>query len=139
MTISDSLRQQVRSVGKNRCAYCLVEDQYVYAPMEIDHIIPQADGGTDDEENLCLACPSCNGFKGSQTRGVDPETGDRISLFNPRTQIWSEHFGWGEDNATIIGLTNYGRVTVNVLQLNFPPNLELRKLFVKIGWYPPKN
>lgn len=54
--------------------------------MEIDHIIPQAEGGSDEEANLWLACPRCNGFKGSQTHAVDPDTQQLTRLFNPRQQ-----------------------------------------------------
>lgn len=139
MSISETLRSRVREQAKNRCGYCLVEDHLVYAPMEIDHIIPSAEGGEDIEENLWLACPCCNTFKSSKTHGIDPETGTTVSLFNPRQQKWEEHFTWGEDRATIVGLTSFGRATVNALRLNFAPNLALRKRFADAGWYPPKD
>jgi hypothetical protein len=137
MTVPETVRARVRDQAQDRCGYCQIEGQYVYAPMEIDHITPRTLGGTDDEENLWLACPRCNGFKGSQTYGIDPEIGQRVQLFNPRQQKWSSHFRWGEDQATIIGLTVCGRATVHALQLNFEPNRELRRLFVQAGWYPP--
>ena len=137
MTISDATRARVREQAHNQCGYCRVEDQYVYAPMEIDHITHQSEGGSDDESNLWLACPRCNGFKSAQTHGVDPESGQHIRLFNPRQQKWLEHFSWGDDRAEIMGLTACGRATVEALQLNFAPNLELRRQFVKAGWYPP--
>nr|WP_277127848.1 HNH endonuclease signature motif containing protein [Chlorogloeopsis fritschii] len=47
--------------------------------MEIDHIIPKAVGGTDDEENLWLASRLCNTFKGIQTHGQDPVTNRNTS------------------------------------------------------------
>jgi len=31
--------------------------------LEIDHMIPKARGGTDEEANLWLACRMCNSFK----------------------------------------------------------------------------
>ncbi len=107
--------------------------------MEIDHITPQSEGGSNDESNLWLACPRCNGFKSSQTHGIGPESGQRVHLFNPRQQKWSEHFEWGDDQAEIIGISSCGRATVEALQLNFAPNLELRRQFVKAGWYPPSD
>jgi 5-methylcytosine-specific restriction endonuclease McrA len=52
------------------------------ARLETEHIIPVAKGGSDDEENLWLACPICNGHKSNKTDAIDPETGNRIPLFN---------------------------------------------------------
>ena len=34
---------------------------------EIEHRTPRARGGTDDPDNLVLACPSCNAEKGTLT------------------------------------------------------------------------
>jgi 5-methylcytosine-specific restriction endonuclease McrA len=55
--------------------------------MEFDHLIPQAAGGTNREENLWLACRRCNAFKGTQTQARDPQSGERVALFNPRRQL----------------------------------------------------
>lgn len=38
------------------CAYCGTGE----GPFDIDHIHPVSKGGTDDLDNLCLACRSCN-------------------------------------------------------------------------------
>jgi 5-methylcytosine-specific restriction endonuclease McrA len=54
----------------------------VMARLEIEHIIPISKGGSNNESNLWLACPLCNGFKSDKTTGVDPETGDAVKLFN---------------------------------------------------------
>ncbi|WP_416675394.1 HNH endonuclease [Egbenema bharatensis] len=35
--------------------------------LEIEYIIPKAVGGSDDEENLWLACRLWNSYKGVQT------------------------------------------------------------------------
>lgn len=34
-------------------------------PFHIEHIIARKHGGATDEENLALACPHCNGYKGT--------------------------------------------------------------------------
>jgi hypothetical protein len=60
----------------------------VMSRLEIEHLIPRALGGLDDESNLWLSCGLCNRYKGSQTVGVDPTEGTQVPLFNPRTQIW---------------------------------------------------
>lgn len=50
----------------NRCHYCGVlmtpSNKGDFHPdgMSIDHIVPLAEGGTDDMDNLVLACRRCN-------------------------------------------------------------------------------
>lgn len=79
--ISDKLRQKIISQARNRCGYCLGEQRYIFAPLEIDHILPVALGGTDDEENLWLACHLCNSRKGMKTHGIDEITNKENAAF----------------------------------------------------------
>src|SRR5205823_10359695 len=117
VSISEELRARIRAQAGDRCGYCQSAQRYVFAPLEIDHIIPTARGGTDEEENLWLVCRMCNGFKGDRTHGLDPLTGQDVPLFDPRQQQWAEHFTWSADGVQIIGLTPCGRATMVVLQL----------------------
>jgi hypothetical protein len=107
--------------------------------MEIDHIVPEALGGATREENLWLACPLCNRFKGAQIAALDPVTGDTVRLFNPRTQRWFEHFAWTDDGARIVGLTPTGRATTIALHLNRATLVHARGLWVEVGWHPPSD
>jgi 5-methylcytosine-specific restriction endonuclease McrA len=45
------------------CAYCGAQD----IPLQIEHLIPKARGGSDRVSNLTLACEACNQYKGRQT------------------------------------------------------------------------
>ena len=99
--INDALREQIRTEARNRCGYCLSLQKYVLGKLEIDHIIPQAKGGTDDPDNLWLACRLCNGYKGVQTTALDPKTAKTTRLFNPRHQKWSRHFQWSSNGTQI--------------------------------------
>lgn len=137
--ISRAVKQKIRRAAKNRCGYCLTPQEIVSMPFEIEHIRPLAEGGTDDEENLWLACRNCNGFKHAKTKALDPITKTEVSLFNPRTQDWNEHFEFGEDKTEITGKTDCGRATVIALRLNFEPAVNARKLWVSVGWFPPKD
>jgi hypothetical protein len=110
------------------------------ARLEIEHIIPISKDGSNEETNLWLACPLCNRYKSDKTTGIDPETGEMAGLFNPRNQVWSEHFQWTEDGLRIIGKTPTGRATVSVLHLSDDPDaIEVRSYWVMAGWHPPQD
>jgi hypothetical protein len=81
-------------------------------------------GGSEDTDNLALACHRCNLQKGPNLTGIDPETGQIVRLFHPRRDRWSDHFR--HEYARIDGLTAIGRATVRVLDLNDARRLELR-------------
>lgn len=137
--ISEEVRRRVRADAGERCGYCLSPQRLVLGWLEIEHIIPQAADGSDDEENLWLACRLCNNYKGAQTAARDPETGDLVSLFNPRRQVWSEHFAWSGDGSRILGLTPIGRATVIALQLNNLIAVTVRREWTAAGWHPPAH
>src|SRR5690242_21948354 len=95
--IQADVERRVRMAARNRCGYCLSPQHLVMARLVIEHIVLLAKGGTDDESNLWLACPFCNGHKGDKTSAIDPQTRGLVALFNPRTQNWFDHFRWSED------------------------------------------
>jgi hypothetical protein len=136
-TISDDLRARLRAHAADACVYCRSPQRLVLGPLETDHIVPKARGGTDDEENLCLACRMCNSHKGTQTHGVDSRTGHPEQLFNPRTESWSDHFAWSSSGVEIVGRTAMGRATVAALQLNNVLAVMVRRSWVAAGWHPP--
>jgi len=137
--ISIDLDRRVRTAANNRCGYCLSPQKLVMARLEIEHIIPIAKGGTSDESNLWLACPICNAYKGSKVELIDSITGETVTLFNPRTQVWAEHFQWAENGTQVIGKTQIGRATVAALHLdNDLDTIEVRSYWVQAGWHPPK-
>ena len=110
------------------------------ARLEIEHIIPLAKGGTDDEMNLWLACPICNSHKSDKIAAIDPESGTTAPLFNPRTQVWSEHFAWTDDGLHIVGKTPVGRATVIALHLSDDLDaIVVRSYWVLAGWHPPED
>jgi hypothetical protein len=109
------------------------------ATLEIEHVVPKAAGGDNDESNLWLACPLCNGFKSSQVRCTDPRTAQTVALFHPRNDRWSHHFHWSRDGTRIIGKTACGRATVIALQLNNLTAVTVRRCWVNAGWHPPDD
>jgi hypothetical protein len=105
--------------------------------LQIDHIQPLAKGGNNTEDNLCLACELCNQYKWTQTEAIDSESGELVSLFNPRLQKWQEHFTWSPEGTEIIGITSCGRATIVALRFNNNLAVIVRKNWVKAGWHPP--
>jgi hypothetical protein len=137
--IPSEIERRVRAAAGDRCGYCLSPQHLVMARLEIEHIIPLAQGGTDDESNLWLACPLCNSHKSDKIDALDAESNTRVPLFNPRTQVWFEHFQWAEDGIHILGKTAIGQATIGALHLSDDPDaLIVRSYWVMAGWHPPK-
>ena len=139
MTISEQLRQQVIAQADYRCEYCKTSSRLTGAPPIMEHILPRSLGGTDDRENLAASCYRCNEFKGAKTHAVDPETGQFVALFNPRTQIWTAHFLWVNGGTHIAGITLTGRATVMALRLNNENIVAARAIWMEGGWHPPTD
>jgi hypothetical protein len=138
--ISVELDRRVREAAQNRCGYCLSPQYLVMARLEIEHLIPLSKHGSNDESNLWLACPICNGHKSDKTTAIDPITQESVSLFNPRFQVWAEHFYWVEGGLKIEGVTPTGRATVLALRLADDLDaLVVRSFWIQVGWHPPKN
>ena len=60
------LREYLLDKWARTCAYCSKQN----IPLQIEHIIPRAKGGTDRVSNLTLACERCNRAKGTQDIAV---------------------------------------------------------------------
>lgn len=122
--IPTTLRREVVERAGNRCEYCLLSAEVAFFPHEVDHVIAEKHGGATNIDNLAFACWRCNRHKGSDLTSFDPETRQLSLLFNPRTQVWTEHFAY--EGERIIGLTPEGRTTVNLLRLNSEERLSER-------------
>lgn len=121
-------REVVRRAG-NRCEYCLLHQEDAASRHQVDHVISEKHAGETALKNLALSCLTCNRRKSSDIGAHDPETGQLVRLFNPRLQLWSDHFR--TDHSLILGLTPEGRATVEFLQFNSP-----ERLLERDEWYP---
>ncbi len=135
MTISRSQRQAVRERAGDCCEYCRLPASGGTVAFHVDHIVPLKHGGSDDSDNLCLACYRCNAHKSHDLTGVDPLTQEITQLFHPRHQRWPDHFII-QDDMRIEGITPEGRTTVRVLQMNDGDRVENRQILAEIGEYP---
>jgi HNH endonuclease len=128
------MRTLAISRAQDSCEYCLIHADYAVLAHEIDHVIAAKHGGVTAVDNLAYACAQCNRFKGSDIATFDPQTGQVVPLFNPRTQSWSEHFRL--DGAVIVALSPTGLATERLLQLNLIDRILLRQELLSAGRYP---
>lgn len=142
--VSDSTRRLVRQRSKYLCEYCHSPEYLSPDRFTIDHLLPKSLGGSDEPDNLALACHRCNERHYNFTVGLDPQTQEQVPLFNPRQQQWSEHFIWTKDGIKILGTTPTGRATCDRLDLNDErrdePSIQIaRRFWVEAGWHPPQS
>lgn len=107
------------------------------AEFHIDHVIPTSKGGSDELDNLALACVSCNLSKSDRLSFVDSETSTAVAAFNPRLDDWNVHFRF--EAYQLLGLTPIGRATIEALKLNSPNRILIRKAEESLGLYPPDD
>lgn len=129
-----ALRQTVSERAAGRCEYCLYPQAASLLAFEVEHIVSEKHGGATTADNLALACPYCNRFKGTDVGSFDSATGKLTAFFNPRTQQWKEHFRL--NGAQIVPLTPEERVTVAILQLDHPDRVLERQRLIGVGKYP---
>jgi hypothetical protein len=119
-----------------RCEYCHAPEIVFNFPFEVEHIVPQARGGSDEPENLALACRSCNLFKSDSETGQAEEGKPEVALFHPRRAQWDQHFRIDTESAEIIGVTPAGRATVIRLQMNRPRQISARRRWMQLELFP---
>ncbi len=56
------VREYLLEKWGRKCTYCVKEN----IPLQIEHIIPRAKGGSNRVSNLCLSCEKCNLAKGTK-------------------------------------------------------------------------
>lgn len=122
--------------GGHRCEYCRAPEAAFNFTHEVEHVVPRALGGTDEESNLALACRSCNLFKSNFSTGKTGGAGETVRLFNPRADDWHAHFGFDADTFEIRGITAVGRATVERLQMNTRLQLNARRYWMAFGLFP---
>lgn len=124
--IPSALRNLVYERAQGCCECCLISETVSFAKHQIDYVIAEKHGGQTAKENLALSCAICNKYKGSDIASIDNETDSIVPLFNPRADIWSEHFRI--ENGIFIGLTPNARATIRLLQINNVARIEERSI-----------
>ena len=137
--IAAKIRVLIIERANGFCEYCRSNSKFGDSPFDVEHIKPESKGGKTASENLALACHGCNLFKSNKTESFDETTTRTVRLFNPRVDVWREHFGWMSDYSEIVGLTAIGRATAKSLNLNRENLINQRKMLHKYGKHPPDD
>jgi hypothetical protein len=127
-------RDFVRRRAENRCEYCHIPQAATpFVPFHIEHIVAKQhlDEMHDDPSALAYACDRCNAFKGTNLSSIDPETGEKVDVFNPRSDEWLDHFT--VSGALVVGRTKVGRATVRLLNMNDSRRVDLRRQWLAEG------
>lgn len=122
--------------ARGRCEYCRAPEDVFNFAFEVEHLIPESRGGTDDASNLALACNACNRYKSDFMTGYDTLVQVDAPLFNPRDDVWPDHFQIDEESAEIVGLTSVGRATIMRLQMNRPRQVHARLRWIQLDLFP---
>ena len=123
--VSARLRRLVVRRARNRCEYCGLSQLGQEATFHLDHVVPVKAGGHATGDNLALACVSCSLRKAARQTAVDPTSGEHVSLFHPRRDLWHDHFRW--QGVRLFGRTATGRATIEALEMNRPLVLAIRE------------
>ena len=135
--IPTGMRREVEERANGVCEYCHLSQEGQEARFHIDHVIPRSAGGETKIENLALSCVSCSLRKAARLTWPDPDTGDKVTLYNPRTMKWDEHFVWR--GSVLVGSTSIGRATISALNMNRPFILAIRDEEAAWGRHEPKS
>lgn len=119
-----NLRVNMYNKQNKRCAYCRIHVPLACVPMHREHIVYK------DEhpqwmflpENLCVACPTCNEFKGTTEVLDDPQSttypkeSAGFKIIHPMYDKYSEHIELVGD-VLYKGKTNKGIFTIETCRL----------------------
>lgn len=133
--VSAELRRLVINRANRICEYCLIHESDTYLGCQVDHIIAEKHGGLTEADNLCYACVFCNRSKGTDVGSIVTGCQDFIRFFNPRIDLWSDHFDLA--GAEIKSRTQIGEATVFILGLNAVERVLERESLQLIDKYPP--
>ena len=128
------------------CEYCSRPTILNARPPELwteldattDHKIPKALGGDNSNENVALACRTCNGVKGGKTPA-------QWFFFMETNPNWWEAFKWKQRKPRLDNLVAHNAVVENAWQRDFRewhamnwPWLKVltRERLWQVGWGP---
>lgn len=133
-----ALQREVRERARLRCEYCLIHEDDT-GPDDgrcgcmADLIVTEKHGGEATTDNLAYFCLTCNRNRGNTTISYAHD-GTETRLFNPREDMWDEHFR--VEGYLIIPLTPIAEATNHAFDFNAAPRRDERRGLQLLGRFP---
>ncbi|MFM9947039.1 MAG: HNH endonuclease [Saprospiraceae bacterium] len=131
-SVSKKNREYVAQRAEFRCEYCLMPEKFSLFTFHIDHIRSIKHGGSSSVQNLAYSCGFCNGNKGTDLGTFLDDDEALVRFFNPRKDIWQEHFEVIE--GAIHERSRIGKATVIIFRFNDIERVLERKLLISGGF-----
>ena len=122
MTISPSLRREIRQQAGFACQYCGVHEEDAGGELTIDHFRPQSKGGESSLDNLLYCCIRCNQYK----KDYWPTDASMEALWQPQKEPFDQYFV-ALDDGTLSPQTPKAAFSIFRLRLNRPALIAHRK------------
>lgn len=132
-SIPTKTRKFVAERADFRCEYCRIHQSDLLIECQIDHIIALKHGGSNRIDNLAFCCFVCNSYKGSDVGTIHPKA-QFTRFFNPRTDIWQDHFRLS--GPLILSKTQVGEGTLRILKFNSHERVVRREFLLLNGRFP---
>jgi 5-methylcytosine-specific restriction endonuclease McrA len=107
---SYALNYLVKRDGRT-CARCKATRGKRYAWLHVDHIVPLADGGANDESNLQLLCPDCHKTKTATEAGARAARKRNAAAVDAAGDVDARAIEDPHDVATDVAIDNAGTAT----------------------------
>ena len=132
--IPEALRKVVAERASYRCEYCQISALDTFFAFHIDHVISLKHGGETHADNLAYARQICNLSKGTDIYTFLDNPAIPVRFFNPRTDVWNEHFDLDKSGA-VISKTSIGAATLKIFDLNHPESVIERREMIRFGMF----
>lgn len=129
-------RETVESRAGRRCEYCRAPQPATGIRYHLEHVFPESLGGTDEVDNLALACPTCNYYKSNHLLGIDEKRFNWPAAVQSKERPMARTFDFDSSTLRLKGKTDTGKGTVNRFLMNNSMQLEARRLWVELELYP---
>lgn len=129
------LIRQVRRRAGDVCEYCRLPQASQEARFTLTMCCHGRSTGQRNWKTSLWRVFTCSLRKSARTSAVDLKTGSIAALFNPRTEVWSDHFAF-TSTWRIRGRKPTGRATIEALGMNRTAIVLIRRELVLLNRFP---